>query len=157
MDGREFCVIGRSLIEVSAGGTMTNRGNVTNGSTPVTISSNGDGGGQLFITSASQAWLFTLATNTLASVGSMADKADMGDMLDGYFISLARSNSTLYASDLLDGSTWDTGTMFAQRSAAPDPWVTMKVLSRYIWLFGEQTSEVWFDAGNQFPFELHPS
>jgi hypothetical protein len=78
--------------------------------------------------------------------------------LDGYFLALNTSNSTMYISNLLDGTTWITGSQFAQRSIAPDPWKSMKVLGRYIWLFGEQTSEVWYDTGSgSFPFAPYPS
>lgn len=157
MGGREFAVVGGTLYEVSSAGAYTSRGSITLNSTPVTFSSNGDGGGELFITSGGNGFIFTLATNVLASVAALSGKADVGAHLDGFFLALDRSTSTLYVSELLDGTTWNTGTMFAQRSAAPDPWVSMKILGRYIWLLGEQTSEVWYNAGGAFPFELHPS
>ena len=156
-DEREFCVIGNRLYEASSAGVLTNRGGVATSPDPATFSSNGDGGGQLFITSGGNGYIFTLATNVLTQVAALDGKADMGDHLDGYFLALHRASSTMYASDLLDGLTWQTGTQFAQRSAAADPWISLKVLGRYIWLLGEQTSEVWYDAGGVFPFELHPS
>jgi hypothetical protein len=155
--GREFAVYGSTLYEVSTTGALTSRGSVTLDSTPVTFASNGDGGGQLLITSGGNAFLFTLATNTLATVPALAGIADVCAHLDGYFMVLDRATSTLYVSDLLDGATWNTGTQFAQRSAAPDPWIALIVLGRYIWLLGEQTSEVWYNNGGSFPFGLHPS
>jgi hypothetical protein len=157
IDGREFCVIGSTLYEVDSSGNLTSRGTVTLAGGPVTFSSNGDGGGQLFITSGGNGFIYTLATDVLASVAAIAGKADVGAHLDGYFLALHRASSTLYVSELLDGTTWNTGTTFAQRSAAPDPWVAMAILGRYIWLLGTETSEVWYNSGNAFPFELHPS
>ena len=157
MDGREFAAIGSVFYEVASTGALTSRGAITLNSTPVTISSNGDGGSQLFITSGGNGFIFNLTTNVLSSVAAMAGKADVGAHLDGYFLALDRDTSTLYVSALLDGTSWSTGTAFAQRSAAPDPWIDMKVLGRYIWLLGQQTSEVWYNSGNAFPFELHPS
>lgn len=157
MDGREFCVIGSAFYEVSNAGALTLRGTVTLESSPVTISSNGDGGGELFITSGTGGFLFRLSTNTLSSIAALSGKAYMGDALDGYFLSLDGATSTVYASELLDGTTWNTGTVFAQRSAAPDPWVALKVLGNYVWLMGTQTSEVWYNEGGTFPFTLHPS
>jgi hypothetical protein len=126
-------------------------------SQPATISSNGDGGGELFITSGTNGYYFTLSTNTLTQISALDGKCTMGDQLDGYFLVLDGSTSTLYISALLDGSSWTTGTDYAQRNVASDPWVAMKVLGRYIWLFGEHTTEVWYDAGTTFPFALHPS
>lgn len=154
---REFAVIGNTFYEISSGGILTNRGTVAVDANPATISSNGAGGGQLFITAGANGYLFTLATNTFAAIAALAGIATMGDHLDGYFLALDSATSTVRISDLLDGATWDP-TQFIQRSIAPDPWVSMKVASRYIWLLGAETSEAWFDAGSSpIPFEPHPS
>lgn len=158
IDNREFSVIGTTLYEIDINGTMTSRGTVALNGNPATISSNGDGGGQLFITSGGNGYIFTLSTNTLTQVAALNGIATMGDHLDGYFLALDSAVSKLYISALLDGLTWSTGTDFAQRSIAPDPWIAMKVVSRNIWLFGEQTSEVWYNSGAaSFPFTAHPS
>jgi hypothetical protein len=78
-------------------------------------------------------------------------------MLDGYFLVLDRSTSTVYQSDLYDGQTWG-GLAFAQRSAMADRWQAMAVLNRDLWLLGSETSEVWYNAGTTpFAFAAHPS
>ena len=156
-DNREFAVIGTTFYEISQFGVLTSRGTVAIGSNPATISSNGDGGGQLFITSGDNGYSYDLTTNTLSQVAALNGKATMGDHLDGYFLALDAATSKLYISALLDGTSWTTGTDFAQRSIAPDPWVSMKVNARYIWLLGEQTLEVWYNTGATFPFAPHPS
>lgn len=154
--GREFAVIGTTFGEVSADGTtFTSRGTVAIDSSPATLSYNGDGGGQVFVTSGNNGYLFTLATNVFAQVRTGATA--MGAHLDGYFLALDTATSTLFLSDLLNGATWDP-TQFAQRSTAPDAWIAVKILDRYVYLFGSQTSEVWYNAGTfPFPFKLHPS
>jgi hypothetical protein len=81
----------------------------------------------------------------------------MGDFIDGYFLALDASDSKVYISDLLDGLTWDP-TQWFQRSVGADPWVSMKVANRYIYMFGEHTSEAWYDDGGfPIPFTPHPS
>lgn len=157
MDDREFAVIGTTFYEISASGALTSRGTVTLDSNPATISSNGSGGDQLFVTSGGNGYIYDLTANTLAQIAALDGKATFGDHLDGYFLALDANTATLYISHLLDGVTWDTGLDFAQRSLAPDPWRAMRVVGRYIWLFGEQTSEVWYDTGANFPFAPHPS
>jgi hypothetical protein len=153
LDGREFAVQGTAFNEISESGTITNRGTVAMGSNPATICGNGDGGGQLFITSGDNGYVYTLATDTLTQVAALNGIATMGDQLDGYFIALDANTSKVYASDLLDGATWTTGSSFAQRSGAPDPWKSIKVAGPYIWKFGEQTSEAWYDsASTPYPF-----
>ena len=159
--GREFCVIGTKLYEVNSGGGLTDRsGAVTLAldQYPATISSNGDGGGQLFITSGTNGYIYDLDLDTLsASIANIAGKASMGSSIDGYFLALDSATSTLWISDLLDGTTWDP-TQFIQRTIQPDPWVAVKVANRLIYLLGEQTSEVWYNAGTSpIPFVPHPS
>jgi hypothetical protein len=154
-DGREFAVIGNSVVEIDLNGNITVRGTVAVDSNPATISTNGDGGGQLFITSGNNGYNFDLTTNTLTLVRSGA--TTMGAHLDGYFLAIDAATSTVFLSDLLDGTSWDP-TQFAQRSIGSDPWVSMKVHGRYVWFFGTKTSEVWYNAGTfPFPFAPHPS
>ena len=156
--GREFAVQGSSLIEYDSDGVPTFRGTVAVDTNPATISSNGDGGDQLFITSGSNGYLFTLSTNAFAAIPALAGIATMGDQLDGYFLAIDAATGTLYSSELEAGATWNTGVMFAQRNSAPDPWVAMKVKGKLIYLQGTQTSEIWFNNGSSpFPFAPHPS
>src|SRR5712691_4467668 len=64
-DGSAFGVLGSRLVELFAGCTATDRGADGNDALPATISSNRT---QLYITSASEDYIFTLATNALAVV-----------------------------------------------------------------------------------------
>jgi hypothetical protein len=155
MAGRAFVVIGPTLYEVALDGTLTSRGTVAVDAYPATLCTNGDGGGQVFVTSGNNGYILTLATNVLTQVRTGGTR--MGAHLDGYFIALDADTSTFYLSDLLDGTTWDP-LQFAQRSIRPDPWVAVKILGRYIVLLGTQTSEAWFNEGGAtFPFVPHPS
>lgn len=157
--GRSFAIIGATLWEEDVYGGLTSRGSVGMDAYPATIRSNG--AGQLFITSAGDGYVYTLATNTLAAVSALADKARMGGMLDGYNVALDTiTNSTtptLYISDSLDAATWDP-TRFIQNSATSDPWQAVLVSNRYLYLLGERTSQVWYDVGSSpVPFALYPS
>lgn len=156
MNDRTFAVMGPTLYELFATATKINRGTVAQDNNPATISYNGPAGGQLFITSGGNGYIFTLATNVLTQV--LTGDATMGGMLDGYFIAFGASNARIRISNLApDGHVWDP-TQFAARSAAPDPWKAMVVAQQPpgIWLIGEQTGEVWFDEGSSFPFAPIP-
>lgn len=158
VNGREFIVCGALLFELDIDGAATFRSFVEVDGNPATISSNGDGGDEIFITSGGNGYVMNLTTNVVTQITALNGKATMGDQLDGYFLALDANTGTFYSSELLDGLTWTTGTMFAQRNAAPDAWLAMKVNGPYIHLFGSQTSEVWYDAGAvPFPFAKHPS
>lgn len=150
---RGFFVAGNGFYEFEADFSTTLRGTLSGvGANPATISYNGDGGGQLLITSADMADVYDLAANTLTPIAGLA--AFQGGMLNGYGLALDQITSTLRISDLFDLTVWDP-TQFAQRTIAPDPWKAMIVLYPRIYLFGSQSTEVWYDAGN-FPFPFAP-
>lgn len=154
--GREFAVLGQYFVEYDSTGLATSYGTVTLDNQPATISGNGSAGNELFITSGGNGYLFDLTTNTFSTITALAGIATMGDYLGGYFLALNVATGTVRMSDLFDGTTWDP-LQFFQRSAASDGWIGMKV-NQYLYLFGTETGEVWFNSGAfPIPFELHPS
>lgn len=141
---RVFTVADAVIYELFSDGTNIARASgLTNDGTPVTISSNGDGGGELFITSGGKGFIYDLAGNTLTQV---LNPSHFGGYVDGYFISLNITNARFEISDLFDGTTWGASA-YSQRTAAPDPWKALIANKRDLWLFGTHTSEVWYNAG----------
>jgi hypothetical protein len=156
--GREFAVQGTSLIEFDVNGFGTYRATVALDERPAQIVSNGDGGDQLLVISGKHAYVYDLTANTLTEIASLSGKATQCGYLHGYGIVLDSATSTFYISALLDFTTFTTGTDFAQRSTVSDAWVAMAVNGIYLMLYGEKTSEAWYDAGTaSFPFAPHPS
>ena len=151
-DGRCFAVVGFKFYEVFSDGTSTEHGEVASDGNPATISSSGDAGGELFITSGDNGYIFTLSTDNFSA--SVLIGVTMGAYLDGYFLALDAATSTLKVSDLLNGTTWDP-TQIAQRTQGSDKWQAMVVNYAYIWLWGSQTTEVWQNLGT-FPFPFAP-
>lgn len=152
-DGRAFGVYGATLYEIDSAYAFTSRGTITNDGNPVTMDTNGDAGGELFIVGGDTGYILTLATNVLASV---VTDVTFGGQIDGFFLALDHESSTLKISESLDGSTWD-GTQIAQRTAGSDPWHAMTVIRREAVLVGEYTGEVWYNSGaSPFPFALRP-
>ena len=158
---REFFIFGTSLIEANHFGVMTVRGTVALDGNPATICGNGDAGGELFITSGGVGYLYTLATDVLTTIAllnpftSVQATATMGCSMDGYFIWLDAVHGFVFFSGLNDGTTWDP-TQYIQRSQAPDPWVAIGVSNKYLYLLGDQTGEVWYNAGT-FPIPFVPA
>ena len=155
--GRAFAVIGAQFTEITEPMSLVEWGTVAVNDNPVTMSYNGssyDGGGgdELFITSGENGYIFNLAANTLTLVRT--GNTTMGAMIDGFFLALDVTNSALYLSEFRDGTTWDP-TQFQQRNAAGDPWVALIVNYHDIWLVGEKTSDIWYNAGLS-PFPLLP-
>lgn len=152
-DGRCFAVIGNELIELMTGGARVTRGTVVADTEPATIHYNGNGGRQLLITSAGGAWIYDMDTHAFTAAVTPG-AAHSGVMLSGYFVVLDRTTSAIYQSDLLNGLGWN-GVQFARRLIAGDPWKQIIVNGKDLWLLGERSSEVWYDAGN-YPFAFAP-
>lgn len=147
-NGRAFAVLGAAFYEVDSAGTKTLRGAVANNDLPATISSSGDGGNQLFITSGGKGYCYDLLSDTLTE--ELSSGADVGAFSNGYFISLNIEESSVRFSDLFDGTTWDPAQV-TLRTAAGDRWTGMQVIGEDVWLLGGQTSEVWKDYGTNSP------
>lgn len=150
-NGRCFAVVGAGLWELFADGTCTRRngafGPMAQDSYPATISYNNNIS-TLGITSGGNWYNFALATNTLTQIAALNGKATMGGYKDGYYLCFNINNSTVYVSNLNDGTTWITGVSFFQRSIASDPLQAMIVVNPLIYLVGESTSEAWWDEGS---------
>lgn len=147
---RAFTVMGTALYEVFENKTMTKRGTVAIDSFPAQIAYNGPTGNQLAIASGGHIYNYDLTTNTLTLV--VSGGGHMVGMLDEYFIALNILTGRVRLSNLNDGTTWDP-TQFALRSAQADPWTAMVINPPDIWLFGDRTGDVWYDAGTS-PFPL---
>lgn len=155
-DGRAWAVSGDEFIELFSDGSWVSYGAMATvlGIYP-TISSNGTAGGQLFITSGLNGYIFDTVANTLTLIAD-ADfpqgQAAMGEFMDGYFLVLIYQSRAFQISALEDGTSWD-GLDIAERSEGSDNVLAMKRSHREIWLLGTQTGEVWFDNGDPgFPF-----
>ncbi len=150
---RAFGVYGTSLLEFFDDGSQIDRGTVAADLNPATICTNGDGGGQLFITSGGFGYCYDLDTNVLTKIAGLA--AMQGGFLYGYFVAFDAVTAQIRISDLFDGLTWDP-TQFAQNSISQDNWKAMLVTPYgQIFLPGAQTGQFWFNAGT-FPFPFAP-
>jgi len=151
MNGRTHAVVGSTVYELFSNALTASRGTVVQDSNMAQIAYNGRAGNQLLIASGGNGYCLNLTTNVLTPV--LAGDCVQVGMIDEYFLAF---NGTQYRiSNLNDGLTWDP-TQFIQRSIAPDPWQAMVVDGqRQIWLIGEQTGEVHYNAGS-FPFPFAP-
>jgi hypothetical protein len=148
-DGRCFFVFGDTLFELDATLALTSRGTVALDGNPATISTNGDAGNQLLITSGGNAYSYDLGTDTLTL--QITGNCLQGGVVDGFGVVFGAAQFRI--SDLFDVTVWDP-TQFAQRSIQPDLWQAALIDPYgYITLLGSKTSESWSNVGaSPFPF-----
>lgn len=151
MNGRTLFLMGGDIYDIAIDGTPTLRGSIPTDTARGYITMNGAAGGQALINSAGNAYSLNLTTNVL-SAAVLTGAAHQIGYLDGYGIAFDRILSRIRLSNLNDFLTWDP-TQFLGRNDAPDNWLAMCVNAPDVWLIGEQTGCVLYDAGS-FPFPL---
>lgn len=145
-----YVVNNNVLWEISANGTMTNRGTLLTGSGRVDITDNGT---QMLIVDGTYGYVYTFATTTLARITDADFPASTTcAFLNGYFLVSKTDSGQFYISALYDGTAWDP-LDFATAESDPDNLVRLMVDTGTIYLFGEKTTEIWGDSGAaDFPF-----
>jgi hypothetical protein len=125
-------------------------GSITPGlRTPVSMQDNGLD--LIIVDGSANGWDVTLADNTFTQINDpngMFSGADRVDYLDTYLIFNKPNTPQFYISGSL-ATTFDP-LDFANKESYSDLLVTLIVAKREIWLIGEKTAEIWYDAGATF-------
>lgn len=151
-----IAVVGGNVYSVTTAGVTTAGvgtllGTVASGTAPVSMASNGTV--VMLVDGSATAYVITPAAGTVAA---MADTdfpgGDLVYFLDGYFVFNQPATGKFWITGLY--STDVSALAFASAEGAPDLLVSLIVDHRELWLFGETSTEVWFNSGNpDFPFE----
>lgn len=154
-DERMFAVSSNHFYEVgNAGIVITDYGVMDAGSTlsPVQIVANG-----------TQILVMDFGANTIYNantVGPTMDPVFAGralEYLDGFYIAIDAADATkINVSGYLDGTTWNALDT-VQVTGGSDYRNQLAVLNGQLWIFGQSTTEIWYNAGNPlFPFARVP-
>ena len=143
-----YVVSGSELYRVDTSYNATKLGDVT-GTGPVSIADNGI---QLFLACNPDAFIYNTTTNVFAQVtDSDFPGAVTVGYLDGYFVFNEPNSQRVWVTALFDGTSIDP-LDFASAEAAPDNLVALIVDHREAWLFGTNSTEVWYNSGDpDFP------
>lgn len=143
-------VAGPNVYTVTTDGVATARGLVTPGTTPVSMASNGS---VVMIVTGPTGYALDLTTFALTQITSTAFQgADKVDFVDGYFVFNKPGTGQFQITQLYSTDIDDLD--FATAEGSPDLLVSLIVDHREVWLFGENSTEVYFNSGNaDFPFE----
>lgn len=111
-----------------------------------------NGAGQVMMIAGGKGWVLENGTLTQI-IDPDFPSPSVVDHLDGYMLVAEANSGKFFASSLLDATSYDA-LDFATAEAAPDDLVSLRVNHRQVVLFGETTTELWYNAGGQgFPFE----
>ncbi len=138
-----YVASGGKLYRVDGNFIATELG-LINGSGPVSMSDNGT---QLFVACNPDAFIYNATTGAFAQITDpdFPGAVTVG-YLDGYFVFNEPNSQRFWVTSLLDGLSVDP-LDFASAEGNPDDIVSLMVDHREVWLFGNNTVEVWYNAG----------
>jgi Phage stabilisation protein len=132
----------------SLNGTPVRLGAIS-GTGPVSIADNGT---QLFIACGIKGYIYNQSTNVFAEITDPDfPGAETVTYLDGYFVFNEPDSQKIWITQLLDGESIDP-LDFASAEGSPDGVVGVLADHRELWIFGTDTTEVWYNSGvSDFP------
>jgi hypothetical protein len=144
-------VSGDKFYKIQPDYTYTLLGTVA-GTGPVSIA---DSGTQIFIACNPDAYVYTESTDTFVKITD-PDFAGAKTVcyIDGYFAFNQPDSQIIWVTDILDGTAINP-LAFAAAESSPDQVVAVVNNNREVWVFGQGTTEVWYDAATT-PFPLAP-
>jgi hypothetical protein len=148
--GIGIAVVGSNVYTVDTSGVGTLVGVVDFLLTPASMASNGT---LVMIVTGPHGYVLNPVTGVLTPITDPAfTGADTVQFEDGYFV-FNKTGTGQFQITSLYGTTIDP-LDFATAEGAPDLLLSLLVDHREIWLFGETSTEVFFNSGNvDFPFE----
>lgn len=150
--GNLFVVSGTSLYKVTPSGSVTTIGTIP-GTDRVFMASNGV---DCVIVGGGVGYVCNTTVTAISDADFLARTPGAVDFIDSFLVFVEASTGRFFSSDLLDAANYDA-LYFATAEASPDKLITLKVDHRQIILFGEYTTEIWYNAGTAgFPFARLP-
>lgn len=148
--GYGYVVSGTELYKLYGEWSSTLLGSVS-GTGPVSMADNGT---QLFVACNGPSYIYNANTNVFAAISDpdFPGAVTVG-YLDGYFVFNEPNSQRIWITSLLDGTSVDP-LDFASAEGNPDGVVAILSNFREIWVFGDNSIEVWYDSGaSDFPLQ----
>jgi hypothetical protein len=128
---------------------LTKVGTLNSSVGPVSIRDNGIGGFAILV-DGPNGYLYNIASGVFSKI---TDPNFLGSNLvayiDGWWIFNVPGTQTFYT-NASQFSTAFNASLFAQKDAASDKLMGHMESKEELWLIGEKTTEIWYDAGGQF-------
>ncbi len=143
-----YAVVGTRFISLTGIGTSivtpTTISSSISGTGPVSMVDNGI---QIFIAANPDGYIYNINTTAFAKIGDpdFPGAVTVG-YINGYFVFNEPNSQRVWVTELFDGTSVDP-LSFASAEASPDNVVSLIVDHKEIWIFGNNSTEVWYDAG----------
>lgn len=146
-----YAVVDSNFYSVGSDGTFTQQGTLSTSTGYVSMAATQD---EIMLVDGTAGYTYIISTDTFATITDtdFPDTTTNVTSIDGYFIVPVPDTDQFQLSALLDGQTW-AATDVATAEGNPDNLTAVFSLNRQLWLFGERSTEVWFNSGASFPFE----
>jgi hypothetical protein len=146
-----YVVSGSEFYKVYPDFTYIKLGDVS-GTGPVSIADNGQ---QLFLACNPDAYVYDEPRNTFTRItdSDFAGAATVA-YIDGYFTFNQPNSKIIWVTELLDGTVINP-LAFGAAESSPDNVVALIANNREVWVFGTETTEVFYNAATT-PFPLAP-
>ena len=133
--------------------SLASVGTLQTSSGPVCIRDN-NAGGYAVIVDGPYGYFYNISTQVFTQINDPAFLgADRVAFIDGWWI-FNEPNSQTFYTNFPQYGTGFSGSYFALKDGAPDNLVTIIENKQQLWLIGDKTTEIWYDAGGQyFPFQ----
>jgi hypothetical protein len=138
-----YIVSGTEVFRFDKGNNVQFLGNVT-GTGPVSMADNGF---QLFIACNGPSFIYNLTNSSFVQITDpdFPGAVSVG-YLDGYFVFNEPDSQRIWVTAVLDGASIDP-LDFASAEASPDRAVALLVDHKEVWIFGDNSVEVWYNSG----------
>lgn len=148
--GTLYVVGGNKLYTVASDWTYSEVGTLVTQTGAVSMSDNGL---QLIVVDGPYGYIMPFSNNQFQRITAEGfTGADKVVFIDGYFIVNRPDSQVFQISALYDGLQWDA-LDFGTAEGSPDNIVSIEEYRNQLMVFGERTIEVYYDSGNEFPFE----
>lgn len=150
MGGDLYIVIGLTVYKVDTNKNITNLGTLT--TTPAKVMMTENGTQVTILTDSGKAFVAT--SSTLTEITDPDYKTSKSvTTSNGYTIFTEEESNQWFISDLNDSTSYNP-LNFASAESQPDNLVRAFGYQNEVWLFGERTTEIWYNSGNpDFPFD----
>ena len=138
-----YVVSGPTLFQIDSNWNATAKGTVA-GTGPVSMADNGT---QLFVAVNPQGYIYNASTDVFQQITDpdFPGAVTVG-YIDGYFVFNEPNSQKIWVTSLLDGTSVDP-LEFTSAEGSPDNVVAIFVDHREVWVYGTNSTEVFYNAG----------